>query len=283
MRSMRTLGLCLVSICVMSVGVAGVAASSAMAEAPELGRCVPAAKEIVSGKKHWKGVYKNAACTVLSPTNEGHWEWVPGPGPNPEFVGSGLPEETMTLETAAGRKIVCSQGGASEGELTGAKSQKLKLTLIGCEDPVAKVKCQNFTPEPGEPAPTPGKIQTQPLVGELGFINKAKKRVGWDNKPETGSIVVEFECGETQGLGTQYIVEGSYITRLYPVNKSIEEFIQFYEAKGGKQIPQSLEGGPVDTLKVKIVEGASEKTEPIGLIEIESFSTFDTIVFNTVV
>jgi hypothetical protein len=282
MRRMRLVGLCLLGTFALGAAAAG-SASSALAAAPEVGRCIPAEKEIVSGRKHWKGVYKNRACTVTSPTHEGKWEWAPGPGPNPEFVGSGLPEETMTLETAAGTKVVCSQGGASEGELTGAKSEKLKLTLIGCEDPVAKVKCQNFTPEPGEPAPTAGKIQTQPLVGELGFINQAKKRVGWHVKPETGPVLVYFECGETMLTGTKYVVEGSYITRLYPVNKAIEEYIQFYEVKGGKQIPQSFEGGEPATLTVKVLEGVTTKTESITLSEIESFSTFDTVVFNTVV
>jgi hypothetical protein len=278
---MRLVGLCLLGTFAFGAVAAG-SASSALAAAPEVGRCVPAANEIIAGKRHWKGVYKNRACTVLNPTNEGHWEWVPGPGPNPGFVGQGTPEETATLETAKGRKITCTNGLA-EGELTGPKSEKVNLQLIGCEDTTSKEKCQNFTPEIGEPKPTPGKIQTQKLVGGLGFINKAKKQVGWDIKPETGPVLAYFECGETPLTGTKYVLEGSYITRIYPVNKAIEEFLQFYVAKGGKQIPTSFEGGEPDTLSVKVIEGVSERTESIGLSELELFNTFDTVVFNTVV
>jgi hypothetical protein len=52
------------------------------------------------------------------------------------------------------------------------------------------------------------------------------------------------------------------MTRL---NSMQESFTLTYRQAGGKQIPQSFEGGAKDTLTVKLLEGVTSSTEEIGL------------------
>jgi hypothetical protein len=262
MRRMRIMGICVGGFCALGA----MAATSASAALPEIGRCLPVEGEKVGKKNVYHGGYGSARCTRENPSKHGHFEWYGGSFEKPKFSGG---SEAVTLQTVGGRKIVCSTG-LSEGTYTGAKTETVKLTFDNCEEPSTKTNCQNVLPPEGEPVPIPGQIQTKPLKGELGFITTGEKpTVGWDLKPAEGTILAEFECAK----GTLDFLEGSVINQVKKnrVNKMTEEFILIYSQAGGKQAPEQFEGGPKDTLTVKLVTllPPSESNEQLGLAEVE--------------
>jgi len=264
MGRMRTVGLAVAGACLMAM-FASAAASAAEYELhayPELGRCVA-----VEGGK---GGYTEKNCREASPGNTGGaYEFVPGPGAKPKFSGEGFPEEPGTFTTAGGRKISC-KVGRTEGEYTGAKTEKLTFTYNECEDSGTKASCQSLDPEGTEVKPIPGVIKTLPLKGELGFISGGggeRPHVGWDIKPEAGSTFAAFNCGGEAPLyltgGTNVTLEGSLISRILPLGKMTPAFHQKFLMKKAKQFPEKLEGQEKDTLTANFMTGIQTITEPI--------------------
>jgi hypothetical protein len=201
------------------------------------------------------GEYKGAHCLLLA-GGKGNYNWVPGPGPKPVFVGTG---EKVSLETVAGTKIQCA-ASTQEGSYTGPKTESDTLVLIGCIETKTSQKCQTNPLKEGE-------IETQPLKGELGFISNGEKPVvGVDLKPETGSVVATFVCGKLpESPGINVVLEGSVIAPIKPVNRMRLEFTLPYVVMGGKQAVQQFEGGAKDTLTAQILSGLTTTTEEIGL------------------
>lgn len=272
MKGMRRFALCAIGVCAMCAAM-GVA--SAGAALPEIGRCV-AVEATKEGKKTvHSGGFTHKNCSAESPTHTGKYEFLPGPGAEPTFEGSGS-GESVTLTTPAGHTILCGVA-ETKGEYTGAKTSKLFLLAEACEDTNIKKPCQSFVPEEKEVKPIEGVIKTLPLKGELGYISgggTSKPTVGWDYSPEVGSIVATFECGTTLGLGEKVTLEGSYIPRVKnPLQKMAEEFHFLYSAVGGKQVPEQLEGGAKDTLTAKFVTGLESTTEEIGYSAKEEVET----------
>lgn len=269
MQRTRRIALCALAAC----GLIAVGAASASAALPELGRCVA-----VEGKT---GKFKGKSCGPESPTSTGKYEFIPGAGAAPAFEGAGA--ESITLETVGGRKIFC-PNAETKGEYTGAKTEKLLFIAEGCEDSVLHETCQSLASEEKEPKPIPGRIKSQPLKGELGFISgKGGNRplIGWDIKPETGSIVAAFECGPT-ATGTQVQLEGSYIGQIKPTSKMVEEFHYKYKETKGKQQPEAFEGGEKDTLTAKFTKGLLETTtEQIGYKSSEEVITEEAYEYKT--
>ena len=97
-----------------------------------------------------------------------------------------------------------------------------------------------------------GEIRTASLGGTLGYISAPMKRVGVDfSSPLTP--ITTFMCGPTP-----FVVEGSVIGRITPVNKLIAppaHYILKFIQKAGKQNPMSFEGGPIDVLQTSIGGG----------------------------
>jgi hypothetical protein len=237
----------------------------ASAALPEIGRCA-AVEGVKEGKKTvYRGNYRNKSCTREKP-GAGKYEWSAGPGAEKTFSGAGS-AEAATLETAGGRRIACGVG-RSEGEYTGAKTEKLTFTLNGCEETALHLPCQSVNPEEKEVKPIEGTIKTLPLEGELGFIAAGEKpSVGWAIKPSIGSDVAAFECGTTLGLGTKVVVEGAFTTTVKrPLDEMAEEFHQKYAAIAGKQVPERLEGGATDALTASFLTGLEETSEEVGYI-----------------
>ncbi len=274
MGRMRMMGLALVGACMIAAMIAA-SASAAEYEVhvyPELGRCVA-----VEGGK---GGFTEKQCKEASPGNTGGaYEFVPGPGAKPKFLGEGFPEEHGTFTTASGRTISCTVA-QSTGEYTGAKTEKLTIVYFGCEDSATKASCQSLNPEGSEVKPIPGRIKTLPLKGELGFISgggTSKPKVGWDIKPEAGSTFATFNCGGEPPLyltgGTNVTLEGSLISKVTPLGKMKEAFHQKFAVKAGKQFPEKLEGQPKDTLTATLVTGIQSVTEAITYVGKETVST----------
>jgi hypothetical protein len=264
MGRMRMMGLAIAGACLVAVFASAVASAAEyeLHAYPEVGRCVA-----VEGGK---GGYTEKNCREASPGNTGgSYEFVPGPGPKPQFSGEGFSEEHGTFTTSTGRKITC-QVAFTEGEYTGPKTEKVTFTYDECEDSGTKASCQSLLPEGKEVKPIPGVIKTVPLKGELGFISGGggeRPHVGWDIKPEIGSTFATFNCGGEAPLyltgGTNVTLEGSLISRILPLNKMVPRFHQKFLMKKAKQFPEKLEGQEKDTLTGNFMTGIQTETEPI--------------------
>jgi len=147
-------------------------------------------------------------------------------------------EKTTTFETAdesVTGKVVC-KAAKDKGQITGPKTDTEEMTFTGCK--LGKLTCT----QKGIAS-----IKTVPLESEIGYINSAAKEVGDDLKPAGGgTILVEFECGETK-----IWVEGSIIGRITPINVAPQKLFHVtftsVGASPGHQNPSSFEGGPNDT------------------------------------
>jgi hypothetical protein len=148
--------------------------------------------------------------------------------------------------------VACNKA-TGEGEYTGPKNLAItSLVLTGCR--TAEGACEKGV------GSTIGEITAESLDGELGFILRRKKKVGWDLKPASGSKIASFECGaqEAGGLslggGVPRELQGSVIARILPIDRMFFSFALTAEAKKGVQFPQSFEGGAKDTLSMVVGE-----------------------------
>lgn len=244
-RHIRMAGLCL------SAAVAAMAAAttvSAQAAPPEFGRCVPATGHT--------GEYKGKIC--LAPAGgKGAYNWMPEPGPSPTYSGVG---GKVSLETA-GRQVITCAAATFEGTYTGAKTETVTVDLVGCilSSSPSQQKCQTLPAKEGE-------IEAS-LEGEIGFIRSGEKLlVGLDLKAKSPSTVfATFQCGKLPETGPSGAIEGSVIAPIKPIDRATETFHLQYKVTAGKQAVEQFEGGPTDTLTVKLLEGTETKTESIGL------------------
>jgi len=272
MKKFRAIGACVA----LALAIIAVETASASAAPPELGRCV-AVEGVKEGKKTvFNGKYKGKSCHSEAAPGKGKYEWEPGPGEEKEYENPGF-LEPATLVTAAGPTIKCSNHKLF-GEYTGEKTETANLSLFGCEEATTKNPCENLLEKSGPQES--GRIEITELEGTLGYITSAgKPKIGWDLKPKTGPVLIEFECGATLGLGTKYFLEGSVIGEIKPANKSKEEFKGSWKATGAKQEPESFEGGTPDTLKLKYLSGLEPKEEAVGLTmlkeEVDTFEPYE--------
>ncbi len=244
MRAFRRVALGSMAVLASTAAMATVA----QAALPEFGKCVPAA-----GKT---GEYVGNNCIKHSP-GKGAYNWQPSPGPKPVFSGVG---EKVSLETTG--KMIISCGAATfDGSYTGPKTETVTMDLIGCilSSSPSQQKCQTTPAKEAE-------IKAS-LEGEIGFIRGGEKPVvGLDLKPKAPSTVfATFQCGKLPETGPAGTIEGSVIAPIKPLNRAVEEFTITYKALSGKQAVESFEGGPSDTLTVKLISGIETKTEPIAL------------------
>lgn len=243
---MRTAGICLL---LAAIGAGALAVNAGAASSPpEFGRCVKVAGHVSQ--------YRDAGCRSKPvKENTGAYEWFPGPGEKSGFTGSG---ENVLLETAGGLKITCA---ASQfvGKYATAKTETLKVSLIGCTEPVSKTNCQSNPLEEGE-------IVSNEAEGELGYINNTGKIavVGLDVKAKGGGALWSFTCGKLPTLALTDTVEGSVIAPITPRTRMSEVFKLNYKQAHGKQAVQQFEGGAKDTLTSKVVKGVTVTTEETG-------------------
>lgn len=167
---------------------------------------------------------------------------------NPEGGGF-VHEETMVVE--------CTRE-ASSGEVSSATTvSDVEVRFSGCG--VFGV------PATSEGA-AEGEVVTSRLCGRLGYINKGNREVGVSLTPEvegqafatldiTGLIEIEVGAGSpTFGIGTAYPGGGgdSIISPIAPVDVMSSTFTQtFAEGSEGQQMPEALEGGPLEELEAK--------------------------------
>jgi hypothetical protein len=251
----RTLGAGLIAT-IAVLAVAGLGATSASAaEIPELGRCVKVTGVVEGKKTVYNGKYSGKGCGKQNATSKGKFEWLPGPGAQNKFYGVAN-EPEPTFETTGGLKIECSVM-IFKGEYTGGKTAKVTPLLGGCESGF-KRPCQTVPTKEGE-------IEgLEPLAEELNKISSSGTSViaGWDVK----GLKLTFSCGKLPEISTPYVLEGSFIGRVYGgpfsnLNRMEIETLIKYKQTAGKQLPEMFEGGAKETLLLKnVVEKTEEQT-----------------------
>jgi hypothetical protein len=209
--------------------ISAVAASAASAALPEFGRCV-----VKTG-----GKYKDSKC--IEETGGG-FEWEPGLVKKSFTSTSGA----GTLETKGGKKVTC-KADTNKGEITGAKTfGKVFVIFTGCES--SGFKCNTSGAASGE-------IKTNELSGELGYLEKATKKVGIVLKP-VGTSFAEFECSSL----VKVKVTGAVVGEITPINTMTKTFTLKLEQSKGIQKWTKLEGGVESVLKTSINGGTAEQS-----------------------
>jgi hypothetical protein len=235
MRRIKIVGLSLVVV----LAVAAFAASSALAAAPEFGRCVAKAG----------GKYASAACTT-EVAGKTKFEWEPGPGPNNKFTSAIKVGTVAKLETVGKQVIECT-GETSGGEIKNAKEvAKVVAKFTGCT--AIGQKCESEGAAAGE-------IVTNALGGPIGVEKlgetAAKNKLAEDLQGENAEkLVATFKCA-----GLPIIVRGSV---LHPIksNKMVNTAVEKFAATKGKQKPEKFVGEPKDVLESSLAGGAFEQS-----------------------
>jgi hypothetical protein len=244
---MRRTGTWLCLVVLLVAGAVGASSASAaeyeLEGIPEFGHCV------LSGPH--AGEYKGKQC--LAPAaGKGNYNWEPGPGPKPKFEGT-LSE--FRLETVGKTFTVRCSFGVARGEYKSGKTASVAFELVGCLRLDNLQKCQTNPVKEAE-------IEMS-FEGELGFIKSGEKpKVGLDLKPPSPIV---FTCGLPPELPTTVTLEGSAIGQIKPIDTMRETFKLSYLAPGGKQSPESFEGGVKDTLTQKWITGVESMSEQVGL------------------
>jgi hypothetical protein len=230
----RTVGLVLGVV--LASGVVG--ASSALAAAPEFGRCVKKASVGEAG-------FSNASCTKAVGTGaKFEWEGVA----KTHFV-TRLKEGTPTLEGTNLSKLTCTAEEGS-GEITGPKTVgNVTLKFNGCETP--QMHCMNADAD---------EIVMNPLQGELGIYKlgetAVKDLVALELSPQSGVSLAEIECA-----GLRLTVRGSVLVQM-TANRMLGAMPANLLERRGEQMPDHFVGGITDehTLESSADGGAFEET-----------------------
>ena len=226
----------------------------------EYGRC----KKVTTGT----GKYSNASCTVMA---TGNYEWTPG-FIKGGFTGKSVTETTITIETAAEKKMVC-QAETATGRYAETKQVAgVVVKLTGCEYPSTGAKCSSAGAAEGE-------VITNALEGTLGWLNEEKNKVGLDLFPageEGGEPWFEASCG-----AASIKVKGSVIARITSVNNMVPTFTLKYKQKKGIQEELQFQGeASEETLEASINGGTYEKA---GLGLESKLTNEEELEINTVV
>jgi hypothetical protein len=259
----------LAGLCAAMLGLTVAGTGTAVAALPELGRCVKV-EGLQSGKKvKYSGHYKNKNCTSASLANTGKYEFLAGPGTNNKFYGTAAEPEPV-FETTTGSKLRCGLI-VFKGEYTGAKTEKVTISLGGCETTAANGAHQVCQTDPAKE----GEIEsTESFEGELGTIQSGAKPIaGWDLKH--GGALFIYDCGTPPEVPSVQTIEGSVIGALSrgffgtDLNRMSLYSVIKYKATKGLQAPESFEGQAKDVLSTKTISGLTTTTAQTGLTTTE--------------
>lgn len=216
----------LVAFCA-ALALPAMAASSALATAPEYGRCVTAEKI----GKVYKGGYTDAACTKASAKHEGKYEWKPGLE-KAKFTSSG---GAGLLETVKGSAVTC-EAESSGGEFKPGNNKEevgVVVKFTGCK--ALGLPCTS-------PKAKSGELITNELEGIVGWENTSLKKTDLELYPAksvTSGLFIEFEC-----TGLVVKVRGKVLVPIKNDAMKETETLKFV-AKKGKQKPEKWEESPV--------------------------------------
>lgn len=235
MKRTKTVGVFVMAL-LAAVALAAVGSASASAAEPALYECHKLAKV----EKKYHGKYTDKKCSVESATHEGAYELQEGIGKGKAFKGKG---KGANLEIVGVGGVTCTSS-ADTGKFTGPKAAGgIKVTFKGCE--LVHHQCENTA--------TVGEIKTNPLKGEVGYIEggKSEHKVGVALTAETGLYEAEFHCGE-QNLRVTGAVVGLLTS---PRNVFTKEATLLFEQTAGAQKYKQIEGGPNEELLTELGAG----------------------------
>lgn len=233
-------GLCLLT----ALAAFGAMAASASAAEPALYECAKATK--VENK--YTGTYTDKKCShEASPAEKeagktNKYELKEGVGKGKPFKGKGSGANLEVVEVGG---VACTSSSDS-GKFTSPKGAgDVVVVFKGCE--LNGHKCEN-TGKAGE-------VKTNPLKGEIGYVEKATHKVGVDLSAETGLYEAQFHCGEITMR-----VSGSVIGLVTSaINTFTKEATLSFTQSGGIQHIQNLEGMPKDTLSAELAGAGGEE------------------------
>jgi hypothetical protein len=234
MRLIRITGACLIA----ALALSALAAASALATAPEYGRCLKTAK----------GKYTSPKCTTLaSGTKAGTYEWFPG-AEKAKFTSSG---GVAVLTTVGGAGVEC-KSESSTGEFVPG-SNKGEAGIV-----VKFNGCKSLEAPCTTPGAASGELVTNELEGIVGFVKKeaiaTKSKLGLELSPAksvTSGLFIEFSC-----IGLVVKVRGHVLVPIKDDSMKTTETLKFVAVKG-KQKPEKWE----ESSAKQILE-ASFKGEP---------------------
>jgi hypothetical protein len=152
-----------------------------------------------------------------------------------------------TLETKGGTKVTCKAEKQEKGEFTGDKTvAKVIITFTGCES--SGFKCNTAKAEAGE-------IKTNELNGEIGYLEKATKKVGLKLVPTGGGNFAEFSCA---GI-VKVTVRGTSYGEIKVTGFSKTGELNYEQAKG-KPKWAKFEGEAENKLESSVGGGAFEES-----------------------
>lgn len=260
MRRLGTVALVMAT----ALAICAAAATSALAVAPQFGRCV---KTKAGGSG-----YSNAQCTTAV-SSAAKYEWLSGPGAKAHFSSSA---GSADLETTTGAKVECGST-SSAGVYTGLQTQQLTITFTGCK--LAAVACQSGA--------TAGEIVSAPLQGRLGLVlteaEPMSNEAGIGLYPPAEEPFAQFECGSTT-----VTITGSTIHQVKVNKMLLSENQKFRLWRAGEQRPESFDTPWEDPLIVEAnalletsINGSA--TVQTGLLWPSALTNEEKIEVNTVV
>jgi hypothetical protein len=217
MRKIGIAGLCLIAV----FALGALTATSAMATAPEYGRCL---------KKKVKALpaYTTSKCTIESKeTKTASYEWVPGAGKTKFETkgGAGI------LSAVGGDSVECktetSKGEFFEGNNKEAGNMTIKFN-----------ECESLSLACKTPGAAEGELVTNDVEALVGWENKAKKKTDIELHPAksvSSGLFIEFECG-----GAVIKVKGAVLVPIKNDAMKTSEVLKFTDLKG-KQKPEKWE------------------------------------------
>ncbi|HEY2398341.1 MAG TPA: fibronectin type III domain-containing protein [Solirubrobacteraceae bacterium] len=226
---------------------------------PDFGRCV----KVAGG-----GEFTTSSCQVESTTQTGSYEWVPGVE-KAGFTTALKPATTVKLEAAGSKEKVTCTGESGSGQITGSKTVGVvTITLTGCESLGGKCTTSGLAE---------GEVQTATLEGGLGVERvtevggKETVHAALDLHPagKSGSLL-EFTC-TTNGI---WALGGAIIAPVVS-GKTVKTTTFKLVASGGKQKPESFEGGVREVL-------VNALAEQVGVSLIATQTNAEAVEVNTV-
>jgi hypothetical protein len=232
MRQIRIAGLCLVVV----FALGAVAATSAIATAPEYGRCIKKAKA------EGKGFTSNK-CITAGEGTKAKYEWVPGAGKT-KFETNG---KIGLLTSVNGQKVECktesSTGEFFEGNNKEAGNMAIKFN-----------ECASLGQSCKSPGAKAGELVTNNVEALVGWENKAKKKTDIELHPAksvTSGLFIEFECATLVVK-----VKGAVLVPIKNDAMKTSEVLKFKQ-KAGKQKPEKWEESPGKTILEASFKGSS--------------------------
>lgn len=215
MRSIRTLGPCLVA----ALAIAGVLASSASAQ-PTWYECAKI--------KHG-GNYANSTCTEPSAPGAGAYELKPGVGKGKAFKGKQIGQAVLHVKTWLPEAVVDCKSATLGGKPVAPNLEEdVTVTYKGCETAglVGAHKCTS-------PGAKTGEIKVPAMRGELGYVEESPSVVvglRLEDEAHPGGLIVEFKCETVEAkVGGQLIgVQQKDVNAISKKSETVDEATERY-------------------------------------------------------